>query len=31
MIKQAIDIIMAAIAVAMGMPRNWPNHPDRDI
>jgi len=31
MTKQIIDILMAAIAIAVGLPRDWPVRPPRDI
>jgi len=31
MTKQIIDILMAAIAIAVGLPRDWPRRPHRDI
>lgn len=31
MIKQILDILMAAIAVAAGLPRDWPRRSHRDL
>ena len=30
MTKQIVEILMAAIAIAVGLPRDWPNKPRRD-
>ena len=31
MIKEVAEILMAAIAVACGLPRNWPRLPRHDM
>ena len=30
MTKQIIDILMAALAIAVGLPRDWPRKPYKD-